>query len=123
MIGQKEAVVKLVKHFLPTFVSFKDVALVMLTKNELENVKAYIAVDIINGDIEYSKDRTKENEVITYARSMVMNHLKKAKELNGNVVYGKTSAQIKEVIEAKAMSNIDLSLLPQDLAEFVKTLV
>ena len=94
----------------------------MLTKDQLENLKAYIGNGIYNGDIEYSKDRLNAGEVFAYARSMVMNHLKKAKELNGNQIYGvgPAAAQSKA---PKALAGIDMSLLTEDLKAFVDTLV
>lgn len=123
MKGQKQAVVEAVETLLPGFVRGSDVALVMLTKDQLEKVKWDIATDIVGGKIEYGKDASQINEVHAYARSMVMNHLKKAKELNGGQVYGKTTAQVAVVKQSKALSSIDMSLLPEDLSEFVKTLV
>ena len=123
MKGQKQAVVELVKNYLPTFVPFQDVALVMLTKNQLEDLKTEIAVNIGHGLIEYSKNKTNTNEVTSYARSCVMNHLKKAKELNGNQTYGKTTTKVTAIAKSKALDGINVSLLPQDLLEFVNSLV
>lgn len=117
-MGQKAAVIAYVQQLLPNFNLNKDIALVMLTSNELENLKAWIAVDIMEGKIQYSKDVTKESEVISYARSMVMNHLKKAKELNGNQVYG-----VGPVTVQPKKSKVNMDLLPDDLKEFVNTLV
>ena len=108
--GQKEAVVSMVRHILPHFKMYEDIALVMLSKNELENLKAHIAVDIIAGKIQYSKDASNESEVVSYARSMVMNHLKKAKELNGNQVYGQTRIVVESNQAEKKLSSINLDI-------------
>lgn len=121
MKGQKEAVIELVMACLPSFQP-GDVALVMLTKDQLEDIKRQIGTDICNGLIEYSK-APDFSDAYPYARSMVMNHLKKAKELNGNQTYGKTTAQVKATAQDKALKDIDMSVLPTDLSEFVKTLV
>src|ERR1035437_561921 len=86
MKGQKQAVVDLVKAHLPTFIPFKNIALVMLTKDQLEDIKRKIAEGIMDASIEYGKLLI-PSEVASYARSMTMNHLKKARELNGNQVY------------------------------------
>jgi len=123
MKGQKQAVVETVQRYLPNFNLYKDIALVMLPANDLEHLKAEIGVGIINGDIEYGKDRTKEAEVFSYARSMVMNHLKKAKELNGNQVYGVAPAVLQSQKETKALSGINADILPEDLKSYVKRLV
>jgi hypothetical protein len=123
MIGQKEAVVAAVKGNLPSFIPYKNIALVMLTADQLEHIKTAIAVNIQNGLIEYSKDPTNRSEVVPYARSMVMNHLKKAKELNGNSVYGSRSTGPKLAKPSKVLAGIDQSILSADLKEFINTLV
>jgi hypothetical protein len=91
----------------------------MLTNQQLESLKHEIGQGIYSGNIEYGKDRTNGSEVFAYARSMVMNHLKKAKELNGNQVYGVGPAQPKA---SKTSSAIDMSILPDDLKAIVTAL-
>jgi len=125
-MNQKDAVVKAVRAVLPNMVMHKDIALVMLTKDQLENIKYQIGHGILDGSIEYSKDRTNTAEVMSYARSMVMNHLKKAKELNGGQVYGgsTTASTAQKIVNPeKALSGIDMEHLPTELKEFVKTIV
>jgi hypothetical protein len=119
--GQKQAVVEAVQIFLPNFNLYKDIALVMLTKNQLEDLKCSIGDRIRLGEIDYSKDRSNTAEVYAYARSCVMNHLKKAKELNGNQIYGVGSA----VVQSRQLTttSINTAILPDDLKAFVKTLV
>jgi hypothetical protein len=121
--GQKEAVVFLVKQALPGFVPFKDVALVHLSASQLEAIKAEVLSGIRAGLIEYGKDPTNNSEVIPYARSMVMNHLKKAKELNGNNALRANTAMVQSIKQPKVTSKIQMDLLPDDLKEFVNTLV
>ena len=137
--GQKEAVVEEIKLALPSFVPFKDNATLYLGNLQLENIKTNIMVGIINGIIDYSKDRNNHNEVRAYARSMVMNHLKKAKELNGGYTYkaiptgitgdidetGTSSPQTRtvRVKEKIAPKGVNPDLLPADLREYVKTLI
>src|SRR5574337_1213020 len=53
MKGQKEAVVELVLAELPNFRLHKDIALVMLSKDQLERVKRLVGNGIMAGDIEY----------------------------------------------------------------------
>lgn len=85
MKKQKEAVIWYVENILGSnFVSRQTNVINTLSDANLEDLKQRITNDIGLGLIEYSKDRTNYAEVRTYARSMVMNHLKKAKELNGN---------------------------------------
>jgi hypothetical protein len=118
--GQKEAVIEYVKQALPGFVPFKDIALVHLSHSALEAIKAHICTDISNGVVEYSKDPTNLAEVRTYGRSMVMNHLKKAKELNGKQVYNPNPSVVQS--KDKPLKGINVDLLPPDLKAFVETL-
>lgn len=122
MLKQKEAVIKAVKDRLPNFVLHQDEAVSQLTHSNLEAIKAEIANGIINSQIEYSKDITNKTEVVAYARSMVMNHLKKAKELNGNRATGNTVAGLAAKKE-KEMGSIDMNILPEDLKAYINKLV
>jgi hypothetical protein len=123
MKGQKEAVIECVKQLLPLFNPYKDIALIMLSKDQLESLKEQIGIGIYRQLIEYSKDHTNGAEVTAYARAMVMNHLKKAKELNGNQVYGSTPAMVQSRNEEKKLATINMDALPDDLKAYVKTLV
>ena len=122
MKGQKVAVVEKVKQLLPNFNPYKDIALVMLTNHQLELLKREIGDDILAGHIEYSKDNSDYTEVRAYARSMVMNHLKKAKELNGNQIYG-VGVLSPTAKQPRVLTTINTEILSEDLKEFVKTLV
>ena len=129
-LGQKEAVINEIMAQLPGFVKHVDNALLKLSSAQLEAVKTAIGSGIIAGNIEYSKDPTKTTEVRSYARSMVMNHIKKAKELNGGNSYvsnpsssSNGSPKTVRVKEKLAPKGVNLDLLPEELAEFVKTLV
>jgi len=95
---------------------------VMLTKTQLESLKNEIGCDILGGCIEYSKSLSDRAEVMAYARSMVMNHLKKAKELNGNQIYGVGPA-IVQPKASKTVAAIDMSILSDDLSAFIETLM
>ncbi|CAM6003857.1 unnamed protein product [Sphagnum balticum] len=122
MKGQKQAVLEAVQRMLPNFNLYKDIALVMLTKTQLESLKFEIGSDISNGYIEYSKDSNNGPEVFAYARSMVMNHLKKAKELNGNQIYGVGPAAV-QPRPPKALEGLNKEILPEELREFISSLV
>lgn len=130
-IGQKEAVVAQVLLELPNFQKGVDNAILLLTNQQLENVKANVMNGIINGLVEYSKDINNHNEVRTYARSMVMNHLKKAKELNGGHKYisaptdsdNSTPTRTVRVKEKLAPKGVNPDLLPQELKDYARTLV
>lgn len=126
MKGQKEAVVEEVLLALPSFVKHQDNAILMLNNTQLENIKANIFNGIINGVIEYGKDPNNHGEVRSYARSMVMNHLKKAKELNGGHALVKSdtpSAKVTRVKLKLAPKGVNPDILPEELQEFAKTLV
>ena len=130
MKSQKDAVVEQVKAHLPNFKPFVDKAIVVLTSSQLESIKAIIYRDLADGTIEYSKDKTNLAEVRTYARSLVMNYIKKAKELNGNLVptvSSDPSTRIPRTTMTKgpaiAPKGVDVSLLSEELKEYVKLLV
>lgn len=120
--GQKQAVVEAVQRMLPNFNLYKDIALVMLTKDQLESLKHEIGQGIYLGQIEYSKDSGNGAEVFAYSRAMVMNHLKKARELNGNQVYGVGPAVVQSKA-SKAATALNKDLLSEELKAYVETLV
>lgn len=126
-LGQKEAVIQEVLAQLPSFQKYQDNAILMLSAAQLEAVKAAVTTMILSGAVEYSKSLAITSEVRTYARSMVMNHLKKAKELNGGHSYVASSnknepktIRVKEKVNPKG---INLDLLPEELKAFAKSLV
>jgi hypothetical protein len=128
--GQKEAVVEEVMLALPTFVKGKDVAILMLSNLQLELIKTNIMNGIIGGTIEYGKDPANVTEVRTYARSMTMNHLKKAKELNGGVTLSPSGVSSGGAVvrlrakERTAPKGVNPDILPNDeLKELAKSLV
>ena len=118
MKGQKEFVVEAVKQILGgAFIPLKDNALLMMTKDQVESVKEQVFHGIKNGAIAYSKDVNNTAEVLTYARSMTVNHLKKCKELNGNV------GSSNNISDIKPTRGIDTSILSEELKEYLKNLV
>ena len=141
--GQKDAVVAEVKNQLPSFTPHKDNAILLLSSKQLDLIKTNIYNGIVNGLIEYSKSVTNTTEVRAYARSMVMNHLKKAKELNGGCTYKTSnnsniannnttvSTSISNVAMPRptfskvkiAPKGVNPSLLTVELQEYVRTLV
>lgn len=127
LIGQKQAVIQAVQLALPGFVLGKDNAILLLSNADLETIKNSITNQILNGAVEYSKLLSNAAEVRTYARSMVMNHLKKAKELNGGHTYvsatsdGNKPAKTVRVKEVTGPKGVNLDLLPEELKEYVKT--
>lgn len=126
---QKDAVVEAVLLALPNFVKYKDNAILLLSNADLEAIKNSINNQILNGTVEYSKDKTNIAEVRSYARSMVMNHLKKAKELNGGHAYVSTTSEDTKtttVVRQKvkiAPKGVNPDILPEEMREYVKTLV
>lgn len=123
MKGQKQAVVDEVLKCLPGFRLNHDIALVMLSSGELEAIKQAVGIGIFNGTIEYGKSTAVKTEVMAYARSMVMNHMKKAKELNGNQVYGKTKVDIEVQKKNEKLATVDMENLPDDLKTYVRSIL
>jgi|GEM_PF-6421095 len=118
VLGQKEAVIQYFMAAFPTFVQFKDNALAVLNATQLEDLKGAVAAGILAGTIKYGKDLNNTAEVNTYARSMVMNHLKKAPELNGGVAKSATPAKEKPAKQDK--SGINKDILPDELKAVVE---
>jgi len=129
--GQKEAVVEQVLLAIPEFILRSDNALTMLSLQQLNDIKANIFNGIINSTIDYGKDPNNRIEANSYARSMVMNHLKKAKELNGGNVLKQSTivtqsnivAHVPKLKNKLAPKGVSLDLLPEDLKEFAMSLV
>jgi hypothetical protein len=113
--GQKEAVVELVCVALGSnFMPGKTNALSLLTSAQLSHIKDSVYNGIMCGDISYGKALL-HREVKSYASSVVMNHLKKAKELNGGQSATPSSVAKSTHIEASdTLQNlgIDVSILP-----------
>jgi hypothetical protein len=134
MKSQKEAVIEEVLLHLPSFNQNQDIALTMLTHDQLESIKGNVFNAIISGVVEYGKDPNNHAEARTYARSMTMNWLKKAKELNGGYVYRpaasstNTAGSVKRATATKltvpvAPKGVKVELLTPFLQEYVKSLV
>jgi len=121
---QKDYVVDQVKTILGNrFVPGFTIAITTLTTTELETIKVNTADAILNGTVEYSKDLTNIAEVKAYARSMTMNHLKKAKELNGGVTATiATSTPTFTPKAPKEPKGIVTSLLSPELQDYIKQL-
>lgn len=132
MKSQKDAVVEEVVAILGSrFVLGKDCALSLLSPSELELIKGNIAYGIRNGRISYGKSNPSAQEVVSYARSMVMNHLKKAKELNGSQVAVNVTTNVSQRTPSKKSTpnkiklpkGIKAEILSPELIEFASKLV
>lgn len=121
--GQKEAVVELVCAALgPSFVPGKTNALNLLTSSQLASIKDVVYGDILSGAITYGKPLNLK-EVKAYASSMVMNHLKKAKELNGGASASAPSGKRTTTTSSSAnnlTAGMNLSIMPQYALDVIK---
>ena len=108
MKGQKEAVVEVFQGLgypIPCDMSR------VLTSGDFERTVDIIVSGIVSGQIKYGKDKNNAHEVRKYVRSMVKNHMNKAKELNG----GSYSPVAKKVeVEDKGPA-LDRSVLSPEL--------
>ena len=125
MIKQKDFVISEVKRILGTkFTPFVTKAILTLSANELELIKESTFNAILAGTVDYSKPNDSYADKRTYARSMVINHLKKSRELNGNLVYSNATGQTKAVkANPVGPKGINTSVLPEELQEYVRQLV
>ncbi len=81
-IKQKDAVVNAVTSVLGSL----PAGAVVLDKDQKAHVREIVAAGILSGEVAYSKPLD-EAEVKKYVVGLVDNHLRKAKELNGNKAY------------------------------------
>lgn len=86
-LSQKDAVVNEVKAILGSSFNSSISAREQLSDEQLKTIRANIVEGIINGTIEFGKQDSSKEEVSRYVSGLVSNHLRKAKELNGNVQY------------------------------------
>lgn len=123
LMSQKDAVVNFTLEELKStsFQSGKDDALTLLTNLNLENIKNKVYHGIMNGHIQYGKSIVSA-EVRAYSRSVTMNHLKKAKELNGGKSASTTNVAVSRVPKAKK-SAINFSSIPADLRQNLNILL
>jgi hypothetical protein len=124
-MSQKEAVVSFTLDALKatSFQSGKDVALTFLTSANLEHIKDQVYAGIMAGQIQYGKPLV-SSEVRAYSRSVTMNHLKKAKELNGGIASASasTSQAVSRAPRIKKAS-ITFNNIPKDLKENLDVLL
>lgn len=84
--SQKDAVIAAVKSVvgeIPAGTAMKGA----LSKDQLSTVQETVFNGIMDGSIDYSKDKTDAKLVRKYVNGMVDNYLRKAKELNGGNKY------------------------------------
>lgn len=118
MKAQKQAVIdEVVAELGTSFTLNQTNALASMTHDQLENIKNRVEAGILNGTIKYGKE-INIAEVKTYARSMVMNHLKKATELNGGQAKSVSVPKEKPAKEEKYGINKDI--LPDELKAIVE---
>lgn len=87
-VRQVDAVVETVKSVLgPTFQEGKDDARLFLTKGLLNQVYESIYSGIMSGTINFKGDTDNTVAVKNYVRSLVSNHLRRSKKLNGGKNY------------------------------------
>ena len=84
----------------------------MRTRSEQKTtVKETVIDGILNGSIAYSKDLSNVVEVKKYVSGLVNNHIRRAKELNGSIVYKSSKvgsirdSQIREMTKLLESSN------------------
>ena len=91
-VSQKQSVVNEIKAILGGTYNENIPARDQLTEDQLKTVKANVVAGILNGSIEFKTEYSDEKDVIRYVSGMVSNHLRKARELNGNVNHSPLSS-------------------------------
>jgi len=87
-ISQKQAVVNAVSTVLGgNFTPSETVVAEILTKEQKSEIRSLVKGGILNGSVVYNKNTEDEKEVNKYISSMVDNHIRKAKILNGDSPY------------------------------------
>ncbi len=115
--SQKDAVVEAVLREMGDSYDPSEACAAKLLEGQLERIYKEIETGIMNGEISYSKELI-EKEVRSYSRSMTMNHLKKAKELNGGGSYKPNPGAARRV-NTNIVNGVNLSLLSQEIQDFV----
>ena len=87
MKKQVTAVVDEVKTTLGNNYDINVKASTLLSKEQVVTIKEAIFNGLVNGEISYNGDLTDVAKVTTYSKSLVDNHLRKHKSLNGNFKY------------------------------------
>jgi hypothetical protein len=91
-VSQKESVINEVKAILGSSFNSGAPARDLLTDDQLKVIRANIISGILNGTIDFGKEKFDEKEVSKYVSGMVSNYLRKSKELNGGLLYVPQSA-------------------------------
>jgi len=87
-ISQKQAVVEAVAVVLgDSFIPNETIVSDILTKEQKVEVRGLVLEGIMNGTVGCNKDTEDSKEINKYVNSMVDNHLRKAKTLNGSTPY------------------------------------
>ena len=106
MIKQSEAVVNAVQDTLgDNFVTHETVAKDVLTNDQLTSIVDTITQGIMDGEIAYGKNLD-EKDVKKYVSSMVNNHLRKSKKLNGGTTHKPTKEGTKRDEQLKALNQL-----------------
>lgn len=87
-VSQKQAVVDAVETVLGSnFIPGVTIVTEVLTKEQKVEVRGLVLEGIVNGIVACNKDVEDTKEINKYVNSMVDNHLRKAKVLNGSITY------------------------------------
>lgn len=119
-ISQKNAVIREVTKTLGSSFDNSVPAYDLLSDEQISKVRKSITDGIINGDIEFSLPVKTERDVYLYVCGLVSNHLRKATQLNGNVVYkpkAKSNDADPVIFELKKL----LATFPENSEKFINT--
>lgn len=114
MMKQKDAVVIAVTKVLgEDFTVGTTVVKDVITKDQKSEVRGIVLQGILDGEVAYNKDLADEKAIGRYVNSMVDNHFRKAKELNGGSTYRPASTGTRRDPQLKELNKL-LKSLPED---------
>ena len=114
METQKQAVIRLVKEILGGLYDSSVDTKTQLTKADRETIRQGVLKGIQEGTIKYDRKDENIKQTSRYVGGMIKNHLRKAKELNGNSKY---TAKKKEDNTKVGNFNINEEVIPDDLKD------
>lgn len=113
MLKQKEAVVNAVISVLgDNFVPGTTVVKETVSKDQKSEIRGIVLKGILSGEVGFNGSLEDEKAVARYVNSMVDNHFRKAKELNGGSTYKPTNTGTRRDPQLKELNKL-LKTLPE----------
>lgn len=122
MLKQKEAVVNAVISVLgEDFTSGTTIVTDIITKEQKSEIRKIVFEGIMNGEVGFNGSLEDDKAVARYVNSMVDNHFRRAKELNGGKTYKPSSTGTRRDPQLKELNKL-LRRFPEGTEEHSQVL-